>query len=222
MDDFAQLYLVVEVPADAPGRTRCENTLRALLAAPHARGRLSAILLSPASDPLDAGIAPLIGLAQKQGIAVLLEGDARLARTLKADGVHIPASDDPETAFAEAREILGARAIVGVDAGRSRHDAMSLGEAGADYVGFGVPAHLLRAHSDERDDAAALRLDLIDWWSEIFEVPCVALHVETADEAADLATARADFLAIRVPAGIESAEAESWLANYTGALASAV
>ena len=33
----------------------------------------------------------------------------------------------------------GDRGIIGVDAGISRHDAMTVAEAGADYVAFGAP-----------------------------------------------------------------------------------
>lgn len=218
MGDFAQLYLVVEVPADAPARVNCENALRAIVTSPHARGRLSAILLTASARQLDAAISPLVQLAQKQGIAVLVEGDARLARTVKADGMHIPASNDPLSAFEEAREILGARAIVGVDAGRSRHDAMSLGEAGADYIGFGLPARAKQTAADVDDDKA-FRLDLVQWWSEIFEIPCVAFDIDKTDDAAELADARADFLAVRLPASIDAADAERWLQGFNGALA---
>ncbi|MBA4173537.1 MAG: thiamine phosphate synthase [Hyphomicrobium sp.] len=163
-------------------------------------------------------MSPLVQLAQKQGIAVLVEGDARLARTVKADGMHIPASNDPLSAFEEAREILGARAIVGVDAGRSRHDAMSLGEAGADYIGFGLPARAKQTAADVDDDKA-FRLDLVQWWSEIFEIPCVAFDIDKTDDAAELADARADFVAVRLPASIDAADAERWLQGFNGALA---
>jgi thiamine-phosphate pyrophosphorylase len=93
-------------------------------------------------------------------------------------------------AYGAAREVLGPRAIVGADAGRSRHDAMSLGEAGADYVGFGIPAHV-----GDRGTARERQLDLVEWWSELFEVPCVALDADRDDLAA-LAGAGADFVAL--------------------------
>jgi thiamine-phosphate pyrophosphorylase len=71
---------------------------------------------------------------------------------------------------------------------------MSLGEAGAEYVGFGIPPHV-----EDRAAAAERRLELVAWWSEIFEPPCVAFDVDTVEDAAALAAAGADFVA--VPAG---------------------
>jgi thiamine-phosphate pyrophosphorylase len=139
-----------------------------------------------------AAARPLVELAQKKDVAALIDGDAQLARTLRADGVHLPWSKDIAARYAEAREILGTRYIVGVDVGRSRHDAMSLAEDGADYVAFGIPPHV-----EDRASAAERRLELIGWWSEIFEVPCVAFDVEDAEDAAALAAAGADFIAIR-------------------------
>lgn len=146
---------------------------------------------------------PLVELAQGKDIAALIEGDAQLARTLRADGVHLPWSKDVAAQYAEAREVLGARYIVGVDVGRSRHDAMSLAEAGADYIAFGIPEHV-----DDRDTAAERRRELIGWWSEIFEVPCVAFDVESAEEAITLAAAGADFVAMRSDLELDADEAQ--------------
>ena len=53
---------------------------------------------------------------------------------------------------ASARSILGPGGIVGVDPGISRHDAMTLAEAGADYIAFGAPIHL--KDRDKARDAA--------------------------------------------------------------------
>ena len=141
------------------------------------------------SRPLAA--RPLVELAQAKEIAALIAGDAQLARTLRADGVHLPWSKDVAASYGEAREVLGTRYIVGVDVGRSRHDAMTIAESGADYIGFGIPPHV-----DDRASATARRLELVSWWSEIFEVPCVAFDVETAEDAMALAAVGADFVAM--------------------------
>jgi thiamine-phosphate pyrophosphorylase len=154
---------------------------------------VAALLIAAGADgQLTAALArPLVELVQPMGIAVLIENDAGLARVLKADGVHLAWSKDIVARYGEAREVLGTRFIVGADAGRYRDDAMTLGEAGADYIGFGIPPHV-----EDRASAADRRLELIAWWSEIFELPCVAFDVDTVEDAGRLAAAGADFVAV--------------------------
>ena len=154
---------------------------------------VAALLISPnVAGELTAALArPLVELVQPKGIAALIENDAALARALRADGVHLTWSKDIGARYGEARDVLGTRYIVGADAGRYRHEAMTLGEAGADYIGFGIPPHV-----EDRVSATQRRLDLIAWWSEIFELPCVAFDVDTIEDAGALAAAGADFVAV--------------------------
>jgi thiamine-phosphate pyrophosphorylase len=202
-----RLCLVFEPKPDSDTRSRFEMALAA--ASP------ASLILAPGPDvTLDAEAAkPLVALAQAMNVAVLVEADAQLALALGADGAHIPWSKDPIAAYAEAREILGTDRVVGVDVGRSRHDAMLLGEQGADYIGFGIPSHVA-----DRETASARRHDLVEWWAEIFELPVVALDVETADEAARLAGAGADFIAIRIPGSVAAADVEGWIGKFAAAL----
>jgi thiamine-phosphate pyrophosphorylase len=201
------LYLVIDAgPAPA--------AVESLLAATGAQ----ALLIAPGADrPLDAGAArPLVDLAQARGIAALIEGDAQLARTLRADGVHVPWCKDVIARYAQARGIVGGRSIVGADAGRSRHEAMELGEAGADYVGFGIPAHV-----EDRETARARRYELVRWWSELVEVPCVGFDVEAPEEVSRLVTAGADFVAVRAPRTLPSDELQHWAEDMAKALSPA-
>jgi thiamine-phosphate pyrophosphorylase len=163
------------------------------------------LITAGTAGPLTAASArALLELAQDRGIAALIDGDAQLARTLRADGVHVPWSKDVGASYAEAREVLGTRYIVGVDVGRSRHDAMTLAEAGADYIAFGIPPHV-----EDRDASAARRLELVAWWSEIFEIPCVAFDVDSADHATALAGAGADFVAMHYAPDLTPADAKT-------------
>ncbi len=155
----------------------------------------AAVLIRPAAEHhLGAGeVKPLVDLAQDYGAAAIIFEDVRLARTLKADGVHFAARGDGPLSdlMADARASLGASANIGVDAGISRHRAMEAGEAGADYVAFGA--------AEGTPVAREARDDMIGWWASIFEVPCVALDVTTADEAATADSDGADFVALTVP-----------------------
>lgn len=197
-DDRCQLYLVVEAGPGAPER----------LAAALEAVRAASVLIVPASDAtLTIETArPLVELAQRKGAAALLLDRAELARTLRADGVHLGSSATLEQAYAEARDVLGNRTIVGVSPGGSRHDAMTLAEAGADYMAFAATDR-----RDDDDDNTMDQLDLVAWWAEIFELPCVAFDVESADDALELAAAGADFVGVRLPVATPLAEIAGWL-----------
>jgi thiamine-phosphate pyrophosphorylase len=175
---------------------------------------VAAVLITPDGAPLDASrTKPIVDLVQARGVAALIEADAALARTLRADGVHLPWGRDVVSRYGTAREILGGRFIVGADAGRFRDDAMMLGEAGADYVGFSIPGHV-----EDRQSARERQLELVAWWAEIFEPPCVAFNVETVEDAAHLVLAGADFVALRPPSSA-AAELARWAKEAAYALA---
>jgi thiamine-phosphate pyrophosphorylase len=136
-----------------------------------------ASLLIPAG-PLQLRTAEIAKpLCHVHGTALLIESDAALAKRLDADGVHLAAD---ASAYASARAILGKNAIVGVDCEASRHMAMSLGELGADYIGFSKLAH----------DGE----EIIAWWAELFELPSVVLDPCSEDDARRLAAEGADFI----------------------------
>jgi thiamine-phosphate pyrophosphorylase len=191
-DKEYQLMAVIQPGAGAGER----------LAAALAAGDIASVVVAGAdgTDIPAADIQALLKQAQAAGAAALVRDDARLARTLKADGVHLSVDGGSEAkggakGYGEAREIVGRGLIVGVDAGRSRHDAMVSGEAGADYVAFGIPDRV-----GDREKAHLRRCELVAWWAEVFEVPVVAFDVFDAAEAAALAPAGADFIAMTLPA----------------------
>jgi thiamine-phosphate pyrophosphorylase len=199
------LYAVVEAGPGAPER----------LAAALAAVQIASVLIVPAADAvLNAATAkPLVELAQRAGTAALIADDATLARAIKADGVHLGISMDAAATYADARRILGTRGIIGVDAGISRDDAMTLAEDGAEYVAFGAPLDL-----NDLDKARARRAELVAWWAEIFEVPCVAFDVESPEAAEELARAGADFVAVTLPAGEPPAAARDLVTGVAAAI----
>lgn len=155
----------------------------------------------------EAWDAQLCALVQRHEAAFLVETDAERALRIGADGVHIVA-DVP--LYRRARDHLGQRGIVGVGCRWSRHDAMVLGELGADYVAFGPDA----AHDAGECDS---RAELIAWWSETFAVPCVAWNVDTLAEAERLARLGADFVAL-APSIFDAAEPAKRIAEIGAVL----
>ncbi|MCL4105454.1 UNVERIFIED_CONTAM: hypothetical protein GTU68_055585 [Idotea baltica] len=98
-------------------------------------------------------------------IAIVIETHLLLVERLGLDGVHLT---DGARSVRAAREALGEDAIVGTFAHTSRHDGMTAGEAGADYVSFGP------LDAGALGDGQVADPDLFTWWSEMIEVPIVA------------------------------------------------
>jgi thiamine-phosphate pyrophosphorylase len=157
-------------------------------AAAEACAAASALLrLAPGSDG-DAKriVAPLLEIAVRLEVALLVELDPRLAARLGVDGAHV-AGVGP--ALVAALDSLHPERIVGVGGVKLRDDAMEAGEAGADYVMFGEP------RPDGWTPPFEDTLERVGWWAEIFQTPCVG-YASTFDEAEELAAAGADFVAI--------------------------
>ncbi len=127
-------------------------------------------------------------IAQKLGVAFIMNDRPDLAAELDCDGVHVGQDDTP---YSEARRIVGPDAIVGVTCHDSRHLAMTAGEAGADYVAFGAffPTQTKQAKGHPEPE-------VLKWWTELFTVPSVAIGGITPDNAESLVQNGADFLAV--------------------------
>lgn len=156
----------------------------------------SARLILPGSGYDQNRVQDWVANLQTAGVAVLIDTNVQLAKKTGADGVHIGWDAGALELVKAARNSLAADAIIGADAGRSRHDAMELGEAGASYIAFGIPDHV-----EGRVTASRRQIDLVRWWHELFEIPCVALDIADRDHAANLAVAGADFIGFTIRAG---------------------
>jgi thiamine-phosphate pyrophosphorylase len=153
MASGCQLYL--SIPAAFSGEPSLVETALAAGGVP--------CLLTLGTGP-QGSLGALRAAAHRQNAALVVENDIGLAKSMGADGVHLRLGGPSP---AQAREMLGADAIVGADCGLSRHDAMTLAEARVDYVAFGAD---LSADAEAVDDLA----EMIDWWSGLIEIPCAA------------------------------------------------
>lgn len=122
---------------------------------------------------------------QKAGAALLIDGHAELVARGGADGAHLTGL----AALEEAVSSLKPDRIAGVGGLATRHDSMSAGEMGADYVLFGEP------DAKEQRPAAQAVAERLDWWAELFEPPCVGFAT-SLEEAHDFAASGADFVLV--------------------------
>jgi thiamine-phosphate pyrophosphorylase len=139
------------------------------------------------SDPrtLISRIKALAPAIQDAGAALLLETHVELVARAGADGAHVSGIE----AFKDALPTLKPDRIVGCGGLKTRHDSMTAGELGADYVLFGEP--------DERGQRPSVEAiaERLQWWDELFEPPCVGF-AENCEEAGEFARAGADFVLV--------------------------
>ena len=180
-----QLYLIT--PPDIGDAETFARQLDAALSA----GDVAALqirLKDVSLDQIRAVTRVLAPVAHRHNVAVLMNDHVELARELGLDGVHVGQGD---TSLKEARRILGASAMIGVTCHNSRHLAMEAAEGGADYVAFGAFYPTTTKTVEHMAE-----LETLSIWQESMEIPCVAIGGITADNAAEIAQAGADFIAV--------------------------
>lgn len=170
MPDMVQLMLTAPCAADTA------EPLKAALA----DVAVACVLITPpgwsaptqASNPDEEVASPgydqavcqtLVDLIQQHDTAALIANDSALAQATGADGCHFDPRVDLEDVYRNARAFLGRDAALGIMPATSRHTAMALAEAGADYIGYAITSA-----------ADTVGLDHVAWWAEIFESSVVA------------------------------------------------
>ncbi len=206
MSEACRLYLVTP-PALEPGAFR--DTLAAALDA----GDVAAVQLrlKPADeDAARRAIDVLRPVAQSRGVAFLLNDRPGLAVATGCDGAHVGQDDMPA---AQARAALGPL-MLGVTCHASRDLAMTAGEQGADYVAFGA-----FYPSRTKEPPAMADPDILRWWSELMELPCVAIGGITPANCRPLVEAGADFLAVSAAVWADPAGPAAAMRAFAAAIA---
>ncbi len=158
-----------------------------VLAAALESADIAAVVLDLAADDTAAWTAAagaLLPVAHAAGAPLLLRGRPDLVHELGADGAHV--SGEPAEIVA-AERLLKPDLIVGAGDCTMRHTAMTVGETSPDYVFLG--------RLDDEDVTATP--SLVEWWIELFEVPCVAMAADDWGDFDRLVKAGADFIALR-------------------------
>lgn len=185
MTDVTPRLLLVSPPLDQDDAVA---RLNAVLAAAGSAD-IGALLLRGGSlddAALGARIAEPLRRAQAAGIAALLADRPALLAASGADGLHVTLGGpwgDRGPRLKDLRKRFGDSVILGAGCGASRHLAMTAGEEGADYVGFGAP------------DGPAADAEMLAWWQAVMTPPQVAFGADDLAAVARLAGAGADFVA---------------------------
>lgn len=159
--DQPQIYLITPPELEL-------STFPDLLAACLDRVDVGCVRLSMATrdeDRIARAADALREVTHARDVAIVIESHMLLVERLGLDGVHLT---DGARSVLKIRKDLGEDAIVGAFCGTSRHDGMTAGELGADYVSFGPVG------ATPLGDGSRAGLELFEWWSEMIQVPVVA------------------------------------------------
>ena len=116
-------------------------------------------------DTLGRGADACRLIAHARDVAIVIENHVLFVDRHGLDGIHLT---DGARSVRGMRKDLGTDAIVGSFCGVTRHEGISAGEAGADYVAFGPIGNSPLGKGDKAE------FDLFDWWSDMIEVPVIA------------------------------------------------
>lgn len=150
-------------------------------------GDIASILLWPhglAEDDFQRLCEAAVPRGQSAGIAMIVAGELRMARRVRADGIHVEAREELARYSSQADDL-----ILGAGGARTRHDALELGELRPDYLLFGRPGY------DTRPEPHPRNLRLGEWWSAMVEIPCIVLAGSELASIRATAATGAEFIA---------------------------
>jgi thiamine-phosphate pyrophosphorylase len=130
----------------------------------------------------------LAQLCSNHNVPLIINDDVDLAREVSAVGVHLGRDD---ISLANAREVLGPEAIIGVSCYNTLETAIDATRNGADYVAFGS-----FFHSSTKPDACVADPALLRIAATAITQPIVAIGGITPMNATTLIEAGAGLLAV--------------------------
>ena len=104
-------------------------------------------------------------ICHSRDVAIVIKDHFLFVEKHGLDGVHL---SDGSRNVRKARKNLVKDSIVGAFCGNSKHDGLTAGEAGADYISFGPLS------KTTLKDGTTAQNDLFKWWSTMIEIPVVA------------------------------------------------
>jgi thiamine-phosphate pyrophosphorylase len=150
--------------------------------------------------------AELLKMCRHYNVPLIINDDIELAANLDADGVHLGKDDSDIT---QARNRLGADAIIGVSCYNSVERAITMQAQGATYVAFGRFFPSL-----SKPLAAPAKLETLRQAKLLLTIPIVAIGGILPDNGLYLLNAGADLLA--VIGGLFNGQPEHCATQYQG------
>lgn len=181
-----KLYILT--PSRIEAATFASDLERTIAAEPKIVGAVQLRLKDVSDDEFKRAADALTPVCHRFGIPLIVNDRPDIAATTGADGVHIGQQD---TGYDEARQLLGDDAIIGVTCHASRDLAIEAGDRGADYVAFG--AFFPSVSKEAKHHATS---EILEFWSQMTVVPCVAIGGITAENCGQLIDAGANYLAV--------------------------
>jgi len=145
-------------------------------------------------------------LTREFAVTFIVNDDAHLASQVKADGVHLGATDGKLKAV---RTLLGKHKIIGISCYNRASLAREAVAEGADYVAFGA-----FFPSTVKPDAVTADIELLRRGSTELDVPLVAIGGITAQNGAVLVDAGADALAV-ISAVFDAADCQAAARDFS-------
>jgi thiamine-phosphate pyrophosphorylase len=164
--------------------------LKSLVAAATEGGDVASLILPAYGDGeavFQRRAEALVPIAQAHGIAVMIEGDTRVAGRVGADGIHF---EGRKAGLEELIEKFQGRMMIGAGGAKTRDDALGLGEARPDYMFFG------RFGYDSTPAPHPRNLALGRWWAEMIELPCIVMAGSDIASIEAVAATGAEFVAV--------------------------
>jgi len=185
-DAPCKLYLLT--PPEIDAQEFAGRLQRTIAAKPDIVGAVQLRLKGVSDDDFKRAAEALLPVCHDFDLPLIINDRPDIAAATGADGVHI-GQDDAD--YDTARALLGADAIIGVTCHDSRDLAIEAGDRGADYVAFG--AFFPSASKETKHHADP---EILEIWSQMTIVPCVAIGGITAENCRPLVDAGADYLAV--------------------------
>lgn len=185
-DDGCKLYILT--PPEIEPVSFAETLKRAIDAKPENVGAVQLRLKGISDDDFKRAAELILPVCHGFDLPLIINDRPDIAAETGADGVHIGQEDAD---YATARDLLGADGIIGVTCHASRDLAIEAGEKGADYVAFGAFFPSGSKETKHHPD-----VEIIEAWSMMTTLPCVAIGGITAENCAPLVAAGADYLAV--------------------------